>query len=52
MKTFVFFNKHSSVVISLSANNLMEAEKLLFETVQSNYGWVVEDEEGTDNDFN
>ena len=51
MKTFNFYQKNSSVSITLSANNLEEAETELFETVKDNYGWRVIDEDGEDEDF-
>ena len=46
MKTFVFIQKNSSVIVTLSAKNLKEAEKELFDTVKYDYGWYVEDEDG------
>ena len=51
MKTFVFIQKNSSVVVSLSAESFEEAEKLLFETVISDYGWKVENEEGEEQQY-
>ena len=46
MKTFIFIQKNSSVIVTLSAPNFEEAEKVLFDTVKDNYGWRVEDEDG------
>jgi type II secretory pathway component PulL len=45
-RTFHFYQKNSSVRVTLSADNFEEAEKELFETVKSDYGWRVEDEDG------
>lgn len=50
MKTFTFYQKNSSVIITLSAPNFEEAEELLFETVKSDYGWRVDDEDGESED--
>ncbi len=46
MKTFMFTQKNSSVTVILSADNIDEAEEILFDTVQSDYGWRVDNEEG------
>jgi len=51
MKTFKFYAKNSSAVVILSAPNFDMAEKELFETVISQYGWRVENEEGEDEDM-
>jgi len=45
-RTFHFYQKNSSVCVTLSADSFEEAEKELFETVKDNYGWRVNDEEG------
>lgn len=46
MKTFIFYQKNSSVVISLTAETFKKAEKELFDTVQSTYGWRCDNTEG------
>ena len=46
MRTFHFYQKNSSVRVTLSANDLEEAEEVLFDHVKSDYGWRVEDEDG------
>lgn len=51
MKTFIFIQKNNSVVVSLSAESFEEAEKLLFETVVSDYGWKVENEDGEEQQY-
>ena len=48
MKTFNFYQKNSSVCVTLSADNFEEAEEILFDHVKSSYGWRVEDEHGKD----
>lgn len=48
MKTFTFYQKNSGVCVTLSAPDIEEAEEILFATVQSNYGWRCDDEEGED----
>jgi hypothetical protein len=46
MKTFVFYQKHGNASVTLSANDFDEAEEALFDIVQGDCGWRVEDEEG------
>jgi len=48
MKTFIFYQKNSSMVISVSAPTFDEAETELFATVNSTYGWRCDDVEGED----
>ena len=50
-KTFHFYNKNSSVNVTLSADSFEEAEEILFDHVKDNYGWRVDDEEGEDEDY-
>jgi hypothetical protein len=46
MRTFVFYQKHGNASVTLSANDFDEAEEALFDIVQGDCGWRVEDEEG------
>ena len=46
MKTFVFTQKHGNASVTLSADNFEEAETALFDIVQGDCGWRVEDEDG------
>lgn len=50
MKTFIFCQKNSSAILTLSAPNFDEAEALLAEEVKDVYGWRVNDEDGEDED--
>lgn len=51
MRTFNFYQKNSSVRVTLSADNFEEAEETLFDHVKSNYGWRCEDEDGEDEEW-
>ena len=51
LKTFTFYQKNSSAVLTLSSSSFENAENLLFETVQSDYGWRCDDEEGEEEDY-
>lgn len=42
----MFVNKNEPVIVTITASNFEEAELILFETVKSDYGWYVDDEEG------
>jgi hypothetical protein len=46
MKTFVFTQKHGNASVTLSADNFDDAVEALFEIVQGDCGWRVEDEDG------
>lgn len=48
MKTFTFYQKNSSVIVTLSAPTFNKAEAELFDHVKSTYGWRVIDEDGED----
>lgn len=50
MRTFIFYQKNSSAILTLSANTFEEAEEELKEIVKSTYGWRVEDEKGEEKD--
>lgn len=50
MKTYTFYQKNSSAILTLTANTFEEAEEELKEIVKSTYGWRVEDEEGEEKD--
>lgn len=50
MRTFVFTQKNSSLVIVVSAKDFTEAEQILDNTVKDNYGWRVDNEEGEEDD--
>lgn len=50
MKTFVFTQKNSGVVIVITAEDFTEAEQILNDTVKDNYGWRVDNEEGEEDD--
>jgi len=51
MKTFIFTQKHGNASVTLSANDFEEAEEALFDIVQGDCGWRVEDEDGEDEDW-
>jgi hypothetical protein len=48
LRTFTFYQKNSSAVLTLSAPSFEQAEEDLKEIVKDTYGWRVEDEEGED----
>lgn len=48
MKTFLFYHKNSSAVLTLSANNFDEAEEVLADVVKDIDAWRCEDEDGED----
>lgn len=50
MKTFIFTQKNSRVVIVITAEDFTEAEQILNDTVRDNYGWRVDNEEGEEGD--
>jgi len=50
MKTFTFYQKNSSVCVTLTAPDLNSAEILLFDTVRDDYGWRCDDEDGEEED--
>ena len=46
MKTFIFYQKNGNVTVTLSADNYVEAEEILMETVQGDCGWRCDNDEG------
>tara|TARA_R110000824_G_scaffold224290_2_gene411970 strand:+ start:227 stop:382 length:156 start_codon:yes stop_codon:yes gene_type:complete len=51
MKTFTFTQKYGNASVILSADNFEEAEEQLFDIVQGDCGWRVEDEDGEEEDL-
>jgi len=50
MKTFVFYQKNSSLVLTLSAPSFEQAETALWAGVRDTYGWRCDNEDGEDED--
>jgi len=48
MKTFNFIHKNSSAVITVSADDFVDAEEQLEELVKESWEWSIENEEGID----
>lgn len=45
-KNFTFINKNEPVIIRITADTFEEAEQMFFDIVKSDYGWMVDDEDG------
>ena len=52
MRTYNFYHKNSSALLTLSAETFDEAEKELTNLLKDTYGWRVEDEEGESEEDN
>ena len=48
MKTFIFNHSNSSASLIISAENFQEADNKVDALVKDALGWIVEDEEGKD----
>lgn len=46
MKTYIFYQKNSSAVMTISSNSFEEAEEELFSLVKEAYGWRCDDING------
>jgi len=46
MKTFIFYHKNSSAVMTLTTNTFEDAQEELKNTVQDTWGWRCDNEDG------